>query len=87
MLRDIGNLPFTATEGDVRGYFRGNAHFVEKVEIRTDPKNKTAMAAIALGDGTPDTVVDGLHGQVIDGRQLVASTDREVVINHEEQYG
>ncbi len=82
----VGNLPFTATDAEVRALLKGHGE-VKGIEIKTGAKSKSAMAVIVFeGDGSK-TAIDALNGSTIGGRKIVASTDRSVVINHEEQYG
>lgn len=52
----------------------------------TNAATKTALAAIVFEGEGPNTAVDALNGRDIGGRKIAASTDRSVVINHEEQY-
>ncbi|MEM7092728.1 MAG: hypothetical protein AAF567_06990 [Actinomycetota bacterium] len=82
----VGNLPFDASPHDVESYFRGNAHFIDKVEVRQHTVSKTAAACIWLGDGMPNTVVEALHGREVDGRRLVAGSDKSILVNHEEDW-
>lgn len=80
----VGNLPFKAEENDVRRLVDGHGA-VERVEIKADKTNGSAMAVIVFEGEGPNTVIDAVNGRSIAGRKIVASTDREVVINHEEQ--
>lgn len=79
----VGNLPAKASEADVTNLVARSGK-VESMEIHRDKSGDTAMATITFAGDGPDSV-DGIDGQRFGGRVIKASTDRSVVINHEEQ--
>ena len=80
----VGNLPFSASDDEVRGLVRGHGE-VKGVEIKQDAKTESAMAVIVFEGEGPNTISGALNGTMVGGRKIVASDDRSVVINHEEQ--
>lgn len=79
----VGNLPATASEADVSKLVSGSGR-VEAVEFTRDKSRDSAMATITFAGDGPKTV-DDIDGQRFGGRVIKASSDRAVVINHEEQ--
>ena len=82
----VGNLPFDTSPDDLRPLLKGHEG-VKGVEIKNDASTKSAMAVLAFEGEGPNTLIEALNGSTIGGRKIVASDDRKVVINHEEQYG
>ena len=84
----VGNLPFDITHEQVDSYFRGNAHVVDAPvveKLKRDRATESARAIVVVEGGEPDAIAASVHGTEIGGRTIACSTDRSVVINHEEQ--
>lgn len=81
----VGNLPFDVEREDIGRLLDGQGE-VKSVDLQPDSAKKTTIAIIVFEGEGPNTVVKALNGRNVAGRKIVVSTDREVVINHEEQY-
>lgn len=83
----VGNLPFDITRGEVDSYFKANAHFVEPPTVEKLGRDKAADSAGVIAsvvEGDAQAIAASLNGTKLRGKTIVASTDRSVVINHEE---
>jgi len=72
----IGNLPFTATEEDIRDFFSGGGHAVESVQIITDRESgrSTGFGFATLMPGSDLRKAEqDLNGQKLDGRSLTVN--------------
>lgn len=76
----VGNLPFSATEDDIRALFEGDGRKVDNVSLITDretgrPRGFAFVEMVTQGDA--DTAVQVLNGQQMDGRTITVSEARE----------
>jgi RNA recognition motif-containing protein len=67
----VGNLPFTATEDEVRGLFSPFGD-VQSVKIVTDRETgrPRGFAFVDMGDADADTAIKALEGHQMGGRSL-----------------
>jgi RNA recognition motif-containing protein len=67
----VGNLPFTASEDEVRGLFSAYGN-VQAVKIVTDRETgrPRGFAFVEMDDGDADAAIEGLSGQQMGGRAL-----------------
>lgn len=84
----VGNLPFDVTRHEVDNYFRGNAHLFDSAprvdKLKRDDAAKSAQAVVVIDTGDATAVAAAMHGTTLGGNTLVASTDRSVVVHHDE---
>lgn len=76
----VGNLPYSATSEDVRGFFENNGCEVTGVKLVTDRETGRSrgfgFVEVADGDNIRG-VVDGLNGKDLNGRALTINEARE----------
>ncbi len=67
----VGNLPFSATEDEVRDLF-ANYGNVDSVKIITDRETgrPRGFAFVEMGDAEADAAIEGLANQEMGGRAL-----------------
>jgi len=67
----VGNLPFSATEDEVRGLFAAYGE-VLSVKIITDRETgrPRGFAFVEMGDADADAAIEGLANQDMGGRSL-----------------
>ncbi len=76
----VGNLPFTATEEDIRNLFETEGRKVENVSVISDRETGRArgFAFVEMAtQGDADTAVQKLNGAQMGGRTLTVSEARE----------
>ena len=76
----VGNLPFSATEEEIRTLFEGDGRKVENVSVITDretgrPRGFAFVELTTQQDA--ETAVQKLNGYQMDGRTLTVSEARE----------
>ncbi len=67
----VGNLPFSASEADVRSLFEqhGTVHSVNLIEDR-DTGRPRGFGFVEMDDEAADEAISSLNGQDMDGRNL-----------------
>jgi hypothetical protein len=60
---------------------------VDGVQLQVDRQQKGARATVGIRSGDAVKIADALNGRAVGSKRIVASTDRQFVINDEEQYG
>ncbi|MEJ2514806.1 MAG: RNA-binding protein [Gammaproteobacteria bacterium] len=67
----VGNLPFSATEDEVRNLFASYGN-VDSVKIITDRETgrPRGFAFVEMGDAEADAAIEGLANQEMGGRAL-----------------
>ncbi len=67
----VGNLPFTATEGEVRDFFASYGDVIN-VSLPTDRETgrPRGFAFVEMDDGDADTAINALDGATLGGRAL-----------------
>lgn len=76
----VGNLPYSATSEDVRGFFENNGCEVTGVKLVTDRETgrSRGFGFVEVNDTENiRTVVDGLNGKDLNGRALTINEARE----------
>lgn len=75
----IGNLPFTATEDDVRNYFAqyGTVSEVIVIKDRDTGRSKGFGFVTFADETTADNAIATLNGKEFNGRQLRINEARE----------
>ncbi len=73
----VGNLPFSATEDEVRGLFAAYGE-VLSVKIITDRETgrPRGFAFVEMGDADADAAIEGLANQDMGGRSLKINESR-----------
>jgi len=76
----VGNLPFSATEADIRTLFESEGRKVDNVSVISDretgrPRGFAFVEMVTQNDA--DTCVRVLNGYQMDGRTLTVSEARE----------
>jgi RNA recognition motif-containing protein len=73
----VGNLPFSATEDDVRELF-GRYGEVESVNLITDRETGRArgFGFVEMGEEDATNAIRSLDGETMDGRQLKVNEAR-----------
>jgi cold-inducible RNA-binding protein len=74
----VGNLPFSASESDVRQLFEphGNVHEVSVITDR-DTGRSRGFAFVEMDDQEAATAMNALNGTSMDGRELQVNEARE----------
>ena len=74
----VGNLPFSATEGDLRSAFEKFGE-VSSAKIVTDRDTGRAkgFGFVEMGDADADAAVEALDGKEFGGRSLRVNVARE----------
>jgi len=75
----VGNLPFTATEDDVREFVSGSGHAVESVQIISDRDTgrSKGFGFVTLAPGSDiHRAEEELNGQKLEGRALTVNQAR-----------
>lgn len=76
----VGNLPFSASEDDVRQLFEQNGRSVEEVHLVTDRETgrPRGFGFVEMGNGEDAQVaIQELNGQEFGGRNLTVNEARE----------
>ncbi len=76
----IGNLPFTATEEEIRNLFEGDGRKVENVSVISDRETgrPRGFAFVEMSSQTDaETAVQKLNGYQMGGRTITVSEARE----------
>jgi RNA recognition motif-containing protein len=76
----VGNLPFTATEDDIRNLFQAEGRTVENVSVISDRETgrPRGFAFVEMGtQSDAETAVQTLNGFQMNGRTLTVSEARE----------
>jgi RNA recognition motif-containing protein len=76
----VGNLPFTATEDDIRNLFQAEGRTVENVSVISDRETgrPRGFAFVEMGtQNDAETAVQTLNGFQMNGRTLTVSEARE----------
>lgn len=76
----VGNLPFSATEDDLRALFEGDGRKVDTVSVITDRETGRARGFAfveMVTQGDADTAVQALNGYQMNGRAITVSEARE----------
>ena len=74
----VGNLPFSASEGDVRQMFEqhGTVHSVNLITDR-DTGRPRGFGFVEMDDDAAQTAINAINGQEMDGRNLNVNEARE----------
>ncbi len=74
----VGNLPFTATEDEVRDLFgqHGEVHSVALINDR-DTGRPRGFGFVEMDDAAADTAINALNGTQMGGRDLNVNEARE----------
>jgi len=76
----VGNLPFSATEEEIRNLFQAEGRTVDNVSVIADRETgrPRGFAFVEMSNATEaDTAVKTLNGFQMDGRTLTVSEARE----------
>ena len=76
----VGNLPFSASEDEIRALFEQNGRSVEEVKLITDRDTgrPRGFGFVEMGDsGHAQAAIDELNGYEMNGRQLNVNEARE----------
>ncbi|MBU0741449.1 RNA-binding protein [bacterium] len=74
----VGNLPFTATEDELRNLFgqHGEVHSVALINDR-DTGRPRGFGFVEMDDGAADAAISALNGTQLGGRDLNVNEARE----------
>jgi RNA recognition motif-containing protein len=74
----VGNLPFRATEDELRGFFEqhGTVHSVAIITDRQTGRSR-GFGFVEMDDGEADTAMSELDGKEFAGRNIRISEARE----------
>ena len=74
----VGNLPFSATEDEVRNLFgqHGSVHDVNLISDRETGRPR-GFGFVEMDDGEADTAIEAINGTEMDGRTLNVNRARE----------
>lgn len=78
----VGNLPVKTEQGDLE---KACGRFGQVEEVKLQRGNNSAAARISMAtDEQAESAASALNGYTLGSNSLIASTDKGILVNHEE---